>query len=1026
MNPAPTALRISLVGPSSPAIIDLSLRLAAAGVYSEQLSGIEEALTAWEHNPPDLFLVCLDPNAPETRQFISLRSARANLDLPPVPALLLPSAETASPDGHRAPPGLDGSFPVWLETSAWRAWIEQFIASCHARLPVILVVDADDQRRAGWLQAFPGGRLDGSWQVCATLGEGALDADIDVVVMCEPNEATLRHVTGRPKLLIVATIPDGSPPGARRAWLARGAHDCIFLPDSAAALRGEINRIHRNASPGHVTPVVTRELTQRWQECAAGAFRACEQPLLLLDPAGRLEMWNEPAAELLAILGATAPAKDEPLTRFLSPSLRPAVEQAITALSTQPDQRREVALIGPTQQLLRLVFSRSAGPEKHATSSIWLMVRQSFGAPTTDTELSWHGPAWQAMTHGVLVTDARGRILYANTHFETLTGWSTSELLGRTCKLMQGPGTSPAQVQFIRRELDAGRACQVEILNYRRDGSTFWNDLTISPVRDAATGEIVRFVGIQNDITARKSAELQLTESQRRLRAIFDHSLDGITLLGDDGGILDANPAALELFDLPFEDLQQQRIFDLFQLDASATGHKAWKRFLADRLRHGETTLRRSSGASIEIEFEAAAFIQANLHLVIFRDITERKTLQNHRLRQQRMESVGRLASGVAHDLNNILTPILMAPAMLRARVTDPASRALLATIEDGARRGAGIVRHLLDFARAQPGEVTLNDLQTITRGAIDVFRDNSTFQPVINAPGFAGELPVMANAPQLQQAIVHLILNAYEASVSKKAEITILCQNRQLSESDLLRYPQARAGDYVCVTVGDKGAGIDPDVQERIFEPFYSTKGFGNGRGLGLSVVLGIVHSHDGFTEIRSKPSLGTVATIWLPRYRAEAVESAGAGSPAPAKSDPPQIRPGAGRFAVVIDDEESMRQLARTVLEYQGFRVATAGDADQALTVLNAHATELSLVLVDLRLPGAFGTKLILTIRQRYPQAPIVTITGSILRESESRELRAKAVEVLQKPFTHEQLQVSIAEAERRLATALAGDAI
>ena len=729
---------------------------------------------------------------------------------------------------------------------------------------------------------------------------------------------------------------------------------------------------------------------------------ATPHAMVLLDQSGRPEIWNDAATQMTSTFWQKEISSAIPVADYLPASHAARGREIIAGLFAGQDFAEEISLPCHDGSIIWLAISGVPVPASdHRVAWVCLTIRDVTETHADHAALQWQSRALDSVSQGILIADPSFRIRYANDYFTTLTGYHPDEILGRTCAFLQGPASSEKTRREIRQGLAAGQPVNCEILNYRKDKSAFWNELRLSPIRDPDTGEIIQFVGTQSDVTTRKAAELELTASRGRLQAIFDHSLDAILLVDDQSRVVDANRAALDLFDFDLATFKRQKIFDLFRFDTNRSGPEAWERFRRDERRHGETTIRRLDGSTVEVEFEAVANIQTGLHLSILRDITERKALQSHMLRQQRLESVGRLASGVAHDLNNIFTPILMVPAMLRSQLTDTHSRALLTTIEQGARRGATIVRQLLDFSRANPGEIGQVDLQTITRAAIDIFRDSLNQPGTINATAYAGELPIRGNAGQLQQAIVHLILNAYESSAAKRSEVTVECDEHTVTHEDLARYPNAKHGPYVRVRVHDRGTGIASPIEEKIFEPFYTTKGFGNGRGLGLSVVLGIVNSHGGFIDIRSKPGVGTTATIWLPREHRGTVLTANEFEPA---------RPGHNRLIMLIDDDTNLRSVTRATLLAYGFRVVCASEAEASLAQLKPIAQDVALVLVDLIMPGVVGNQLVEQIRHRHPTVPMLVMTGSIVPRPQAAQLQTFNATVLDKPFTGPKLLTAV----------------
>lgn len=548
--------------------------------------------------------------------------------------------------------------------------------------------------------------------------------------------------------------------------------------------------------------------------------------------------------------------------------------------------------------------------------------------------------------------------------------------------------------------ISSGHAFDAEIKVWDRTHQLHWIAIQGRSTRDAS-GVVEGICLTIHNTTASHLAQQASETARKQLQALFDHSLDAILLIDDHGSILDSNPALVSLISTEPTVLTGrplQALFDAKQTDLLCPnwidGHQPGRN-------RGERQIQHSSGILIDIEFEATANIQPSVHMVILREITERKALQQHLLNQQRMESVGRLASGVAHDLNNILTPILMAPAMLRAHISDSRSLSLLETIENGAKRGAAIVRQLLDYSRAHPGERKASDLQNITRTAIDMVRERLPNQTKIEAPMQAGEFPLEVDSAQLHQVIIHLMLNAAE-SMSKGGEIRVYCENVDVGPVEANRHPDAKPGPHVKLTIVDSGCGISLSDENQIFDPFFTTKGFGSSSGLGLSVVLGIVQSHGGFINVKSKVGVGTVVSVLLPRLTVE-LSPASPAIPALSISSPDGsgAKLGRERLVLVVDDAETMCQIVRAGLVHQGFRVTTAANADAAFAQLSAFGNEIELAIIDLVMPGVKQNQFIEQIAQRYPHIPLLAMTGSHLSPSHTSRLRSLTRGILKKPF-------------------------
>ncbi len=549
----------------------------------------------------------------------------------------------------------------------------------------------------------------------------------------------------------------------------------------------------------------------------------------------------------------------------------------------------------------------------------------------------------------------------------------------------------------------AGETIKTEIVVRDLAGTSRCISVIYSPVFDAHG--VVRHVCFRaRDISIRRHAEENLRASQSRLQALFDHSHDAILLADDAGCYVDANPAACALLGYQRKELLALTVADVFAASDRTWASQAWGEFLERGNQHGECRLFRKDGAIVRADYSAIARIQPGLHLSIVRDLTEKHTLQAQLLRQQRLESVGRLASGVAHDLNNILTPILMAPAMLRPHIGDAGARMLLESVENAARRGSTVVRQLLAFSRSEPGEKVRLDLQKVVRDARAMLQESLPKSVTLEFSRSAGEFPVLGDATQLQQVVVNLALNGVDA-MPRGGRLVFGVESIAIPSEEARRDPEISAGRHVVLTIADHGHGIAPENLDKVFDPFFTTKPFGQGSGMGLSVVLGIVRGHGGFARVSSRVGVGTLVKIFLPWHDEAA---------APADSTPP-LRTAApardsGHSGLVVDDESDVRDIVRMILAREGYRVTCADGADAAFSQLKANGGRVDLVITDLAMPGVSGAQFIERLRKQRREVPVLVMTGTDLVQFLPDSVRDLTQGVLSKPFDANSLLASV----------------
>lgn len=375
----------------------------------------------------------------------------------------------------------------------------------------------------------------------------------------------------------------------------------------------------------------------------------------------------------------------------------------------------------------------------------------------------------------------------------------------------------------------------------------------------------------------------------------------------------------------------------------------------------------------------------------------ERRVLQEQFLRVQRMEAIGTLASGLAHDLNNILAPMLMAAGLLKMKLTAPGDQKIVAMIESGAQRGTGIIRQLLTFGRGLEGARTSVQIRhlikDITHIVQETFPRNIEFE--YSAP--ATLWPVQADFTQLHQVLLNLSVNARDA-MPQGGRLNLAAENVRLEEGSAALASTAVPGPYVRLTLTDTGEGIPPAIINRIFDPFFTTKPVGKGTGLGLSSVLSIVKNHDGFLKVASEPGKGTTFDIYLPAMDAPAA--------AADETTADQLPRGRGQLVLLVDDEPAMQDATREMLELHGYRIVTAANGEAAVKRFLEHRGAVRLVVTDVEMPVMGGIELIRSLRIVDKGLQFVVLSGSITEERLA-ELKELGIEcVLGKPCEAGQL--------------------
>ncbi len=419
-----------------------------------------------------------------------------------------------------------------------------------------------------------------------------------------------------------------------------------------------------------------------------------------------------------------------------------------------------------------------------------------------------------------------------------------------------------------------------------------------------------------------------------------------------------------------------------------------WTTILAGQVWRGEIINRRKDGAlrteAMTITPLRDASGAISHFIAIKQDITDHKTMTAHFLQAQRMEAIGTLAAGVAHDLNNILTPITIVTGLLKRKLTSEADRDMLHLAQSSLHRGTEIVKQLLAFSRNQPGERAIVQPRHLLNEMLRLMRETFPREIDLRQQVPADLWTLHADPTQLHQVLLNLCVNARDAMPGGGC-LTLTAANVTLATADPKLPPHAPPGRYVTISVHDTGHGIPPEIRPRIFDPFFTTKPIGQGTGLGLSTTLGIVQHHCGFIDLVSSPIDGSTFTVYLPANPDDVA--------APAEIPRGLANPDrSSQTILVVDDERPVRDSIRLLLEGQSYHVITAVHGSDALTHFLRHRDKISLVLTDLMMPVMNGAALIRALREIDPTVKIVVMSG-LADEPPVADLAVS--DVLMKPF-------------------------
>ncbi|HEX6625479.1 MAG TPA: PAS domain S-box protein, partial [Pyrinomonadaceae bacterium] len=538
------------------------------------------------------------------------------------------------------------------------------------------------------------------------------------------------------------------------------------------------------------------------------------------------------------------------------------------------------------------------------------------------------------------------------------------------------------------------------VFGLRADGEEFPIEASIS---QTGSGDQKLYTVIIRDITERKAAEERIREQA----ALLDAARDAIIVRDLEDRILYWNRGAERMYGWAEAEAVGAGIVELLYQGNPAQYEQARRVVTEEGAWAGE--LRHATKGGKEITVESRWTLvrdergEPKSVLAINTDISERKRMETQFLRAQRMESIGTLAGGIAHDLNNILSPILMAVEMLRMKVTDEDGQVCLALLQKNAERGGSMVKQVLSFARGVEGERVALQPQHLIKDVIKILGETLPKAISIRLDLRERLEVVSADATQLHQVLMNLCINARDA-MPAGGVLTIRAENKTVDENYARMQFDAQAGSYVAVTVEDTGTGMPPEVLNRIFEPFFTTKEMGKGTGLGLSTALTIVRSHGGFVNVYSEVGKGTKFTFYLPV--AESGEGAEAGKARP------ELPGGSGELILVVDDEEAIRRITKGTLETFGYKVLTAGDGTEAVALYAENSGEIKAVLTDMLMPFMDGLATIRALRRMNPRVKVIAASG-LTGNGQSAEAEAAGVKTfLAKPYTAEKLLKTLAE--------------
>lgn len=612
----------------------------------------------------------------------------------------------------------------------------------------------------------------------------------------------------------------------------------------------------------------------------------------------------------------------------------------------------------------------------------------------------------------VIATDQRGRITFMNAVAEELTGYRLSEATTRPLAdvfrtIQEGDGQPRPTPQGLNR----GAGCNGHLVNHalliNREGRGIPIEDCAAPIQDEE-GESSGIVLVFRDVTEKRQVQRALELSEARFKAFMENSPIIALMKDEQGHYVYVNRAWQQQFPEPMADWAGKTDFDMWP-EATARLFRASDE---EALASAHTVETRETGATpagelthwISYKFPVRDLSGQRLLGGLVVDVTRQKKLEEQLFQAQKMESIGRLAGGVAHDFNNMLTAINgNCSLLLRAMAPDHPWYEILRDVLRAGERAADLTRQLLAFSRKQMLQPRLLDLNQIVTG-LEKMLARAVGDDIELRCQLESELgPVRADPGQLEHVLLNLVLNARDA-MPDGGSITIATAEVVLTDADRLRHSELLPGHYRALTVRDTGRGMEDRIREQVFEPFFTTKEFGTGTGMGLATVYGIVKQTGGHIVVDSAIGTGTTFTVYLPAASPEVVQH-------PVTPTGLDLARGTETI-LVVEDEEGVRGMIRRVLGLCGYVVLEAGHGAEALEASEHFSGRIELLISDVVMPHMSGPDLASQLRQRRPGLRVLYISGYPELPTESQSALGRNESYLQKPFTPSALADKVRE--------------
>jgi PAS domain S-box-containing protein len=628
-----------------------------------------------------------------------------------------------------------------------------------------------------------------------------------------------------------------------------------------------------------------------------------------------------------------------------------------------------------------------------------------------EDSLRLESAALEAAANAIVITDQSGNILQVNAAFTALTGYTALEIIGQNPRILKGGQQDEAFYRNLWQTISSGQVWSGQLTNRRKDGSLYVEEMTITPLRNG-DGAIARYIAIKQDITERKRAEEALRASQQIIEGIINAI--PVRVFWKDKNLVYLGCNADFARDAGFADPKDILGKDDYQM--------GW-RDQAEKYRGDDRQVIESGCAKLLIEEpqttpegKTITLLSSKMPLRgskgeisgvlgTYMDITERKRLEAHLFQSQKMETVGKLAGGIAHEFNSILTTIIGQSELLLGDLPAGSPLARNATeINQAAGRAATLTRQLLAYGRKQflqPETLNLNQVIAGMEGMIQHLMGIGVETQIVPAPGLRA---VRADAGQIEQVIVNMLMNARDA-MPNGGKLTLETANVSLDQESVGRNAELKPGGYVMLAITDTGTGMNEEGKALAFEPFFTTKGVGQGTGLGLSTCYGIINQSGGHISVYSEPARGTTFKIYLPQVEPQAERAT------PRLN--PQDLPRGTETILLVEDDPVMREMSATLLRRLGYTVLAAANGIEALSLKEQRNTgQIDLLFTDVVMPHMSGKELSERVQALYPHTRVLFTSAYTQNAILQQGVLNKDAALLLKPFTPTALAFKVRE--------------